>query len=130
MLLQLAAAEKQQASLRSCGQEESLAAINSLKASYDASLARLRESQEGEVVVLQRRFDRLVNEHSASEATLGDVRHELAATKVPTPLTVRLLPCLLLRTYMIQLSDSCFEQCNTEESCLHVLNTERLPLAL
>jgi hypothetical protein len=124
LFLQLAAAEKQQATLRSCGQEESLAAINSLKASYDASLARLHESQGDEVAVLQRRVDRLMSEQSASEAALADVHCELAATKVLTHSLCTALPAMTLCKWLMRVYTSagaCLSPAR-RHACQHLLS--------
>ena len=88
---QIDAAESQHAGVRSRGQEESLAAINSLKASYDVSLARLRESHDGEVAALQMRHDRAMQQCAANEAALAEARREVAALRVRVNV---LPPCL------------------------------------
>jgi hypothetical protein len=81
-------AESQNASVQSRGQEESLAAINNLKTSYDASLTRLREAHESEVGTLQVRLDKVAEERCQQEGELAIARTQLAA------LTVRMhCPC-------------------------------------
>jgi hypothetical protein len=91
--VQLEEARAQQASAQTRGQEESIAAITSLKESYDASLARMAAAHEKEIAAAAASRDALAEERRGHEGAMTKLQSEVRSAQVRTYFPISAIIC-------------------------------------